>query len=344
MKNIAILFGGESSEYAVSLESVTSVLQHINKHQYNIYPIGISQTGKWYLYKGQLEHITNDTWLSDTENLQEAFLVPNGSSSLYIFKNAKLINRIHMDACLPILHGQHSEDGTIAALLDLAHIKNCSTNLFSAVTCMDKILSHTLAKQNGIPCANFIVLEENKKIDKEILEKITFPCIVKPNQCGSSFGISKVNNQEELIVAIDEAFRYDTRILIEDFIEGHEVGCAILETNPLTIGELDYINAHNGFFDFDQKYHGELEQIITPAPLSEELTQQIKEIAVKLYQLHGCTNFARIDLFVTEQEEIYFNEINTIPGFTSHSRYPKMMKSIGISFDELIEKMLTLGE
>lgn len=209
---------------------------------------------------------------------------------------------------------------------------------------MDKYVSHKLVESYGIKVAKNITIDKNttKEEIKNKVKELKYPLFIKPMRAGSSFGITKIEKETELEPAIKEAFKYDTEIIIEENIDGIEVGCAVLGNEELIVGEVDEISLSEGFFNYTEKYTLKTSQIYCPARINKKISEDIKETAKKIYKILKCKDFARVDMFLTKENEIYFNEINTIPGFTSHSRYPNMMKQIGIEFNELIQKLIDM--
>lgn len=340
-KKIGVIFGGCSPEYNVSLESAYSVITNINKEKYDIILIGITKEGDWFKFEGDLENIKNDSWLQKGKCTK--VVISSSKSDKGIIEIEKNnTNLIKLDAIFPVLHGKNGEDGTVQGLIELSGIPLIGCNLLSSSLCMDKYLSHKLVQSYGIKVANNIVINnKTKDIYKEI-KKLNFPLFVKPVRAGSSFGITKIENETEIEQAIKEALKYDTEIIIEENIDGIEIGCAILGNDDLIVGEVDEIELSNGFFNYTEKYTLKTSQIHVPARIDKEIAQKAKETAKQIYKILKCKDFARVDMFLTPNNEIYFNEINTIPGFTSHSRYPNMMKQIGMSFEELVDKLISL--
>ena len=340
-KKIGVIFGGCSPEYNVSLESAYSAITNINKEKYDIILIGITKEGDWFKFEGDLENIKNDSWLQKGKCTK--VVISSSKSDKGIIEIEKNnTNLIKLDAIFPVLHGKNGEDGTVQGLIELSGIPLIGCNLLSSSLCMDKYLSHKLVQSYGIKVANSILINnKTKDIYKEI-KKLNFPLFVKPVRAGSSFGITKIENETEIEQAIKEALKYDTEIIIEENIDGIEIGCAILGNDDLIVGELDEIELSNGFFNYTEKYTLKTSQIHVPARIDKEIAQKAKETAKQIYKILKCKDFARVDMFLTPNNEIYFNEINTIPGFTSHSRYPNMMKQIGMSFEELVDKLISL--
>ena len=340
-KKIGVIFGGCSPEYNVSLESAYSVITNINKEKYDIILIGITKEGDWFKFEGDLENIKNDSWLQKGKCTKVVISSSKSDKGIIEIENNNT-NLIKLDAIFPVLHGKNGEDGTVQGLIELSEIPLIGCDILSSSLCMDKYLSHKLVQSYGIKVANSILINgKTKDIDKEI-QKLNFPLFVKPVRAGSSFGITRIENETEIEQAIKEALKYDTEIIIEENINGIEIGCAILGNEDLIVGEIDEIELSNGFFNYTEKYTLKTSQIHVPARIDKEIVQKAKETAKQIYKILKCKDFARVDMFLTPNNEIYFNEINTIPGFTSHSRYPNMMKQIGMSFEELVDKIISL--
>jgi len=334
-KNIAVIFGGVSSEYGVSLQSAAAVLENFPE-RYNAVPVWITRSGKWFLFDGKPAAIREDKL---PESSPRVILPPDrgGGSLLLLGKNG---GRIPIAAAFPIMHGMGGEDGTLQGLIELAGIPLCGCGTLSSALCMDKERAHRLASVSGIAVPRSITLRKGESVNEETLREIGLPAFVKPLRGGSSFGITRVANADRLDGAMKLAFGYDSEIIIEQAISGNEVGCAVMGDKELTIGEVDMIKLSGGFFDFDEKYTLKTSQILCPAPVSDELKRRIKSTAAVIYRALGCSGFARVDMFLTDEGEIVFNEVNTIPGFTEHSRFPGMMKAAGYSFTEIIERII----
>ena len=342
-KQIGVIFGGCSPEYNVSLESAYSVITNINKEKYDVILIGITKFGDWFKYNGNVENIKNDSWYNEKDCTKVILSSSMSDKGLIeIVDNKPKI--IKLDAIFPVLHGKNGEDGTVQGLIELAGIKLIGCNLVSSALCMDKYLSHKLVESYGIKVAKNIVID-SKTSKEELIEKLkelTFPLFIKPMRAGSSFGITKVYKLEEVDKAVKEALKYDVEVIIEENIDGIELGCAILGNEELLTGQIDEISLADGFFNYTEKYTLKTSKIYCPARIEEKTSQKAKEIAKRIYRILKCKDFARVDMFLSKDGEIYFNEINTIPGFTSHSRYPNMMKEIGINFDKLVDKLISL--
>ncbi|MEA4831365.1 MAG: D-alanine--D-serine ligase VanG [Oscillospiraceae bacterium] len=335
--NIVILFGGCSSEYGVSLESAYSVISNMDSKKYNPIPVGITESGEWYLFSGDYNKIIENTWLNKTD-CRPVILPPNRNEHrLLVFGKAK-IEIVEIDAVFPVLHGKNGEDGTVQGLVTLAGLPLIGCGVLSSALCMDKDKAHRLASLSGVavPRALSISQQTSLNVISSFADLIGYPLFVKPVKSGSSYGVTKVQNNSELADAVSNAFRYDDQVIVEENIAGFEVGCAIMGSDTLTIGELDEIELSSGFFDFVEKYTLKTSAIHVPARINQKKSDEIKETARKIYKALGCSGFARVDLFLTPDGTIVFNEVNTIPGFTEHSRFPGMMKAAGISFSEVL--------
>ncbi|MFR1517497.1 MAG: D-alanine--D-serine ligase VanG [Clostridia bacterium] len=344
-KTIAVLFGGCSSEYEISLQSAYAVLTHIDPSKYYIIPVGISKTGEWFVYYGAYEKIPEDSWRKDKERLIPAMLSPDRRVRGIIEFYGERCHHIAVDAVFPVLHGKNGEDGTVQGLCELAGIPVIGCNSLSSALCMDKYRAHKLVQAEGVAVPESILITRGMTAEavENIIAQLQFPMFIKPVRAGSSFGISKISSAAELPEALENAFFYDYEAIAEETIDGFEIGCAIIGSDNLTAGRVDEIELKDGFFDFTEKYTLKTSEIHMPARINAETEERIREIAKKIYRILGCSVFARVDLFLAKDGRILFNEINTIPGFTDHSRFPNMLKGIGMSFDEIVEAIVRCG-
>ncbi len=345
-KKIAVVFGGHSTEYAVSLQSAYAVLSNLDTEKYDIIPIGISKSGDWFRFYGIYENILNDAWLEDTTKLTPVIVSPNRSIRGIIELNSNGNKTTKLDAAFPVLHGKNGEDGTVQGLFELAGIPLVGCNTLCSALCMDKDKAHLLVKTAGISVPEAVVIShsENENAIKVQTQKLKYPLFVKPVRAGSSFGISKINSCKDLLSAVQIAFEHDNEVIIEENINGFEVGCAILGNSDLLVGRIDEIELTDGFFDYTEKYTLKSSKIHMPARIDEVTEKKIQETACTIYKVLGCSGFARVDMFLTPNNDIVFNEVNTIPGFTPHSRYPNMMKGIGLSFEDVLDRLIGLSE
>ncbi len=341
---IAVFFGGCSSEYGVSLQSAHAVISHMDPAKYDPVLIGITKYGDWYEYTGDLDSIVNDNWYNQFDCLPAVISPSRRLQGLIVFTpNGPRTERL--DAAMPILHGKNGEDGTLQGLLELAGIPIVGCNTLSSALCMDKDRAHKLVQLAGIRVPQAFVLKKGQELATSVAaaESYGYPLFVKPVKAGSSYGVTKVMNMEELLPAIDMAFQYDDEVIIEENIPGFEVGCAVLGCDDPQVGELDEIELAEGFFDFEEKYNLITSNIHVPARIDPAKAAELKEAAKVIYKALGCSIFARVDMFLTPNGEIVFNEVNTIPGFTAHSRYATMFKAIGISFDQIIDTAIAMA-
>ena len=345
-KKIAVIFGGASTEYQVSLQSATAVLENINMEKYDIMPIGITEGGAWYHYTGIYENIKNNTWQEDNRYLHPVVVSGNREVKGFLEFTGDTYHVQKIDLVFPVLHGKNGEDGTLQGIFELAGIPIIGCNTLSSALCMDKDRAHQLVSLTGISVPKSITFRcfEKEAAIKKVETELPYPFFVKPVRAGSSFGITKVTKKQELETAIELAFQHDTEVIIEEAIDGFEVGCAVLGIEELTVGRVDEIELSGDFFDYTEKYTLKSSKIHMPARIDAETEKRIQEVAVTIYKALGCSGFARVDMFLTPSGKIVFNEVNTIPGFTAHSRYPNMMKGIGLSFAEMLERLFALYE
>lgn len=342
-KVIAVLFGGKSSEYEVSLQSASSVLANLNRDKYEVVSIGITMQGEWFHYKGAIDRIQTNEWSEDIDNLYPVVVSQNPLLG-GIIEFGQAGNRIiKPDVVFPVLHGKNGEDGTVQGVFELAGIPVVGCGMLSSALCMDKDMAHRLVEAIGIAVPKSTTLSRSGMSElNKLTEELRYPLFVKPVRAGSSFGITKIHKSEDLKKAVELAFEHDNKVIIEENIEGFEVGCAILGIEELLVGRVDEIELAEGFFDYTEKYTLKSSKIHMPARINAKSEKRIQETAIEIYRTLGCSGFARVDMFYTPSGEIVFNEVNTIPGFTSHSRYPNMMKGIGISFAETLDKLIGL--
>ena len=339
MKRILFFFGGCSSEYSVSLQSAHAVLTHLDQDRYIPVMVGITPDGRWLYYTGPVAQIAADQW-------QGKGCVPctlslnRGACQLLLLDGCA--TQIPFDAAFPILHGKNGEDGTLQGLLELAQVPIIGCGALSSALCMDKDRAHKLVSLAGIPVPRGAVFHRGVT-DGEISQaaySLGLPLFVKPVRAGSSFGISRVTARSQLRQAVRAAFAYDSEIMLEEAVPGFEVGCAVLGTEDLTVGAVDEIELSAGFFDFHEKYTLQTSAIHCPARITPAQADAIRQAAKTVYRALDCKGFARVDFFLTPDGAVVFNEVNTIPGFTAHSRYPNMMKAIGLDFSALITRII----
>lgn len=342
---LGVIFGGISTEHDVSIVSGTSIIRNLDKEKYNIYPIYIDKAGEWYEYQ------YNNKIYQVGEKIIEIKKIENICE--YLKK---------LDTVFPVLHGIGGEDGGIQGMLELLKIPYVGSKILGSCICMDKVYAKIIFEKAQIPQAKYVHIKKieneyiymEKNLDekkyhivelaKKIAEEISFPMFVKPSNSGSSIGISKVNNIEELCTAIKYASEFDEKILIEENIAGREIECAVLGNENVETSVLGEIIAADNFYSFDAKYNNKKSKTIIPVQMSNILSCKVRALAKKAYKATECKGLARVDFFVNEKkEEIYINEINTIPGFTEISMYPKLWEKTGIKYSELLDKLIQMA-
>lgn len=343
MKTILVLFGGCSTEHEVSLQSAYGILRHMDPSRYTPLPVGITRRGRWLWYSGPLEHLTNGAWESRPECVPCTLSLDRGNGRLLPLDGSG--RALAFDAAFPMLHGKNGEDGTLQGLLELTGVPLIGCGTLSSALCMDKDRAHKLASLAGIRVPKSTLFRRGADIHRiaAAAEELRYPLFVKPVRAGSSFGVSQAAGPEQLAPAVKTAFAHDREILLEEVVPGFEVGCAVLGNDALTVGAVDEIELSQGFFDYEEKYTLKTSAIHCPARISPEQAAQIQEAAKVIYRALDCRVFARVDLFLTPEGEIVFNEVNTIPGFTPHSRYPSMMAAAGWGFTTLVSRIIELG-
>lgn len=335
-KKIAVIFGGKSTEHEVSRTSAASVLRNIDMFKYTVYPIGITKSGEWYEYKGSIDKIENGEWENDVY-----YKSPKGHKILF--------NNL-IDVVFPVLHGLYGEDGTIQGLCRLMDIPCVGPNVLSSSLCMDKVYTKYVLENFGIKQADYVVITSadypSKKVEliSLIEEKLNYNVFIKPSNSGSSVGISKAHNREELERGIEEALRHDRKVLVEKAINGRDIEVAVLGNDKPEAGVPGEIVPANEFYDYESKYINAASELLIPANMDKEGMEKIKGLAIKVYKLLDCSGMARVDFLVDKvTSEIYLNEVNTIPGFTKISMYPKMWEAAGKQYKTLIDELIELA-
>ena len=333
---VAILYGGRSVEHGVSVNSAKNIFEFIDRKKFTPLPIGVTQKGKWYLTKSVNKNIQKGKPLSIQLDPKEPFL-KSGSQ------------KITADVVFTVLHGTDGEDGSIQGLLKSLDLPVVGTGVLGSSLSMNKIIAKRLLKQAGLPVADFIPVGFNdsyRPTFEEIKNKLGLPFMVKSASLGSSVGVTKVKSKADFAAAVEESFRYDHELLFEQYIKGREIECAILGNTPSQAslpGEI-IISKDYEFYTFDAKYvDGKAVTIDVPAKLPKNVIEKIRELSVRAFETLKCEDYARVDLFYSDAGEIYVNEINTIPGFTNSSMFPMMWRERGISFTDLISKLINLA-
>lgn len=343
-KTILVLFGGCSSEHGVSLQSAQAVLEHLNRSKYQPITVGITREGQWLCYRGPVSAIGDGSWAQNRAALTPCALAPDRDRRQLLLLGDR-VSRVSFDAAFPVLHGKNGEDGTVQGLLELADVPIVGCGALSSALCMDKHRAHRLAAVAGVDVPRGTVLERGAPREEwdAAARELGFPLFVKPVRAGSSYGVTRAAHIGQLPAAVEEAFRHDREAILEEAVPGFEVGCAVLGNEALTVGLVDEIELSGGFFNFEEKYTLKTSAIHCPARISPDKAAEIQEAAKAVYRALDCRVFARVDFFLTPDGRVVFNEVNTIPGFTSHSRYPTMMKGIGLDFPTLLDRLVELG-
>lgn len=346
--SLAVIFGGVSSEHEVSRMSVTSILENLSNERYEVHMVGITKEGRWLLYTGPVEDILSGAW--EQGPVTPAFLSPDPSvHGLVALRDGKA-ETIHVDVIFPALHGKNGEDGTIQGLFQLSGIPYVGCDTESSAICMDKAVTHSLLSSADIEQAHYLWFYADRfdaapdTIKNKIQARLDFPVFVKPSSAGSSVGVSKVERFEYLDQAIRKAAREDKKVVVEEGITGQEVEVAVLGNRDCDASLVGEIGASAQFYDYDDKYINGTSQLYIPARIPEEVSEKIRQTAVRAYRLLGCSGLARVDFFVTAGDNrVILNEINTLPGFTSISMYPKLWMAMGLSYGELLDKLIELA-
>ncbi len=341
-KNVVALFGGQSSEHVVSCMSVQNVVANIDKEVYNVILVGITEDGRW-LKVNSMEEIKNDTWRDSKE---AAVLSPDARDKALLVMDGDHVEKIHVDVVFPVLHGLYGEDGTVQGILELAKIPYVGCGVLASAVSMDKLTTKILVDRLGIRQAAYVPVMKDElcrmdQVVSKVEKALPYPVFIKPSNAGSSRGVSRADDREGLKTGLLEAARHDRRILVEEAIVGHEVECAVFgggkeEVEASGVGE---ILAAAEFYDFDAKYNNEESRTVVDPHLPGNSAEVIRKEAVEIFKAVDGYGLSRVDFFVTEDGEVVFNEINTMPGFTSISMYPMLWSASGKNhlINDLIE-------
>lgn len=345
---VAILFGGKSAEHEVSLQSAKSIIEAIDKNKYDVVLIGIDKKGRWYLNDASrfLLHVNNPQLIKLNKASDSVTLVPTDKANQLISLSTHRPAG-QVDVVFPILHGPFGEDGTVQGLLKLANVPFVGAGVLGSAVGMDKDVMKRLLRDAGIPTAAFFVLHQSEvdTIDfDEIKKQLGLPFFIKPANLGSSVGINKVKDRRQFEDAVKDAFQYDNKILVEEYIQGREIECSVLgNENPIASVPGEILPQHE-FYSYHAKYideHGAILEI--PANLPEPVIRKVQDLAVRSFKACCCEGMARVDFFLRGDEEVIVNELNTIPGFTKISMYPKLWEASGVSYAELIDRLIQLA-
>ncbi len=349
-KNICVLFGGVSPEHAISLRSAEFVLNNLDPEKYDVFPVGITQEGKWLLYSNaDFSRLPGSHWEKCPDNVPCA-ISPVWGEGLLVFTGGT-VERHRIDVVFPMLHGENGEDGAMQGLLQIAGIPYVGPHVSASAVAMDKTLTKLVVDQAGMTQAAWELVRSTQlqhhpaQVLDSLEARFAYPMFVKPAGTGSSVGVSKATDRESLEKALLYAAKYDKKVLVEEFIHGREVEVAVLGNDSPMASFCGEIDSGAEFYDYDAKYITDTSVAYIPARISEEVGEEVRDAAVKIYKAIGCQGLSRVDFFVTyEDNRVVFNEINTLPGFTSISMYPKLFEASGISAGQLIDQLLDLAQ
>lgn len=345
---IAVVFGGVSNEHEISLISATNIISCIDTKKFEVICIGITKKGRWFYYPGDINDIKNGKW-EQSADLVPCVLSPDSAHRGFIKILPDGTTQImRVDCVFPVLHGKNGEDGTLQGLLDLSGIPYVGCGVLASANSMDKEKTHIVLESAGIKMTPYCAMrlsELDRLSEKcdEMEEKLSYPMFIKPANCGSSVGVSKAANRDELVSGIKAAFSHDKKVVVEKAVVGRECECAVLGNDEPFASTVAEIVTSSDFYDYDAKYKSDDCEFYLPARISDEKINEVRELAVKAYRALECQGLARVDFFVCENGDIFLNEPNTLPGFTSISMYPQLMKNSGIETAELVERLIRLA-
>ena len=347
---VALLFGGMSSEHEVSCVSVGNFVRNIDRSKYEVLTVGITKEGRWLYTEATAEQMADGSWEELPGNMPCVISPDRADHGVILFTPDGRVEKMHLDVVIPVLHGLWGEDGTVQGLLELAGIAYVGCGVLASSVCMDKAVANALFEANGVPHTKWVAANR-WEIEKDlegvcagVEEKLGWPVFVKPANAGSSVGISKVSSQEELKAAIALALENDRKVVFEAFVDGQEVECAVIGSDPAVATRPGEILAGAEFYTYDDKYKNGVSQTVIPAHLPEAKLDEVKTYAAMAYTALNCEGLARCDFFVEKNTgRVLINEINTFPGFTSISMYPKLMEHEGLPVPQLIDRLIALA-
>lgn len=341
---VAVLFGGVSSEHDVSLISAENVIRSIPKDKYEVVCIGITKKGRWLYFPGDISEISTGKW-EQNPDCTAAIISPDPlHGGVITIENGETFVK-KVDVVFPVLHGRNGEDGRLQGLLEMARLPYVGCGVLSSAACMDKAMTHTVLDNGGIHTAKWacIFQQDINKLDEKciaIAETLGFPLFVKPANAGSSVGVNKAIDLESLKDAVQIAFTHDEKVVIEEFIEGTELEVAVFGYEAPFASYVGEIEPAAEFYDYDDKYVNGASKLYIPARITEQKSDLIRETAVRAYRMLGCKGLSRVDFFLAKDGSIILNEINTMPGFTNISMYPKLMEHLGMNQEYLVDKLI----
>ncbi|KHF77181.1 D-alanine--D-alanine ligase [Acinetobacter sp. neg1] len=346
-KNVGIIFGGKSTEHEVSLQSAKNIVDAIDKDKFNVTLIGIDKNGIWHLNESThfLLNSDNPSLISLHQSGRNIAFIPGKNEEQIIEFQDKTLSQL--DVIFPIVHGTLGEDGSLQGLLKMVNLPFVGSQVLSSAMCMDKDITKRLLRDAGLNITPFIKLakKNRKNISFEIASsQLGCPLFVKPANQGSSVGVNKVTSPEEFEAALEMAFTYDNKVLIEQGIDGREIECAVIGNDEPSASVCGEIELEDSFYSYDTKYINDKGATVTiPANIPDQISEKIREISIKAYEVLECTGLARVDVFLTKNGEIFINEINTLPGFTNISMFPKLWEVSGLNYSDLITRLIELA-
>ena len=349
--NLAVIFGGKSTEHEVSRLSAVNVLKALEGDQYEVFVIGITKEGRWYITKAPYEAIADGSWENDPSNRQVVIPHDPVVHGILVFDQEDRAMAIRIDCVIPVLHGAHGEDGDIQGLLELAEIPYVGSGVAATANSMDKSITKVLAAQTGVRQAKHCVLrlkEYREDPEGVVMDAFTahnghFPLFVKPSSAGSSVGASKAKNLDQLREAVAEAFKYDKKVLVEEAIVGREIECAVIGNNDPKASRVGEILSAGEFYTYDAKYKNPESKTRVVEDLPDETINKVRQYAIAIYKALDCRGLSRVDFFYSNEGEIVFNEINSLPGFTNIIMYPMLWEDMGISQPQLLDSLIKLA-
>ena len=347
---VVLLFGGMSSEHEVSRVSVGNFVNNIDREKYEVLTVGITKEGRWLYTEATAAQMADGSWEELAGNMACVISPDRADHGMILFTPEGHVEKVHVDVVIPVLHGLWGEDGTVQGLLELAGIPYVGCGVLASAVCMDKAVANALFEANGVPHTRWLAADrweiesDLEGVCEGVEKKLGWPVFVKPANAGSSVGISKVSSRDELKKAIDLALENDRKVVFEAFVDGQEVECAVIGSDPAVATRPGEILAGAEFYTYDDKYKNGVSQVVIPAKLPGEKLDEVKTYAAMAYTALGCEGLARCDFFVEKDTgRVLINEINTLPGFTPISMYPKLMEHEGIPVPALIDRLIALA-
>ncbi|MCK2212718.1 D-alanine--D-alanine ligase [Actinomadura sp. ATCC 31491] len=352
---VAVVFGGRNSEHAVSLMGAGSVLDVIDRSKYEVVPIGIAQDGRWVLAASDQRFAIEEGELPVVDTSGAALALPSGGNSLVAYDPGAIpVELGAVDVVFPVMHGPFAEDGTIQGLLEMAGVRYVGSGVLASAVGMDKSHMKTVLAAAGLPTGRYVTVRDRdwrlnrELVLKEAEEQLGYPVFVKPARAGSSQGISKAHDRAQLEEAVEAARRHDPKVLVEAAIEGREIECAVLQSpgDELAAASLPgevKVEGGQEFFDFEAKYYPDQMSLTVPADIPDGTAEELRAMAVRAFEALDCEGLARVDFFYTPEGRLILNEINTMPGFTSLSVAPQLWAATGVSYPELVDRLIQLA-